>query len=464
MDNHKKPLNKSITKGCVLFIIFLCITLSLTNLSIYRSYVYDDYEGYISDILNYVMSNIDVDDLEHCIETGVESDKYKETLLLMDNLMENFTDIHYLYSVRPLNTNDTGSVMSVLSAERYYDRYVDTEGNLFLGWISDTEYDSETASVLFDIMNGDSIVFFEEKTEWGTDYTGSVPIKNSQGKGIAVLAVDIDISFLRRMIMEYAMINSSIVMLSGIVFISLFLIWSRRNITIPIKKLKESTVGFAGRSHGQRSLDHLCFTPPNIEKDNEIKALSDAVVKMTDDIRSYVTDIVSAEQKAATMEELANRDVLTGVGNKTAYVDEIDRLEKGIAEGNKNIGIVVIDLNYLKRINDTYGHAKGDLAIQKLCQLACRIFSKSSIFRIGGDEFVIILKDSDYDNYEALADSFNSELAKISEDDTLKPWEKVSAAIGGVFYDETLDKNLGCLFKRADMVMYERKKEMKKEL
>lgn len=45
--------------------------------------------------------------------------------------------------------------MSVLSAERYHDRYVDTEGNLYLGWISDDEYDSETAAKLFEIMDGD---------------------------------------------------------------------------------------------------------------------------------------------------------------------------------------------------------------------------------------------------------------------------------------------------------------------
>ena len=119
MKNHKKPLNHSITKGCVFFIVILCVLLSMTNLSIYKSYVYNDYQGYITDILNYTMSQIDADDLKTCIETGVESEKYKETLLFMDNLIEHFSDIHYLYSVRPINTNDTGSVMSVLSAERY---------------------------------------------------------------------------------------------------------------------------------------------------------------------------------------------------------------------------------------------------------------------------------------------------------------------------------------------------------
>ena len=463
MKNHKKPLNHSITKGCVLFIVILCVLLSMTNLSIYKSYVYNDYQGYITDILNYTMSQIDADDLKTCIETGVESEKYKETLLFMDNLIEHFSDIHYLYSVRPINTNDTGSVMSVLSAERYYDRYVDTEGNLFLGWISDDEYDSETASVLFDIMQGDEIVFFEEETEWGTDYTGSIPIKDSEGNGIAVLAVDIDISFLDGMIMEYAITNIVIILISGCLFIAIFIFWSRKNITIPIGKLEESAVGFADHSHGQRDVNALCFTPPDMNTDNEIKSLSDAVVKMTDDIRDYVSDIICAEKKAANMKELANHDALTGLNNKTAYLAEMRRVEKEIAEGNKKVGLAVIDLNLLKKINDTYGHDKGDIAIKNLSSIACDVFGQSSVFRIGGDELAVILRGSDCSYYETMIERFNDELAKINADDTLKPWEKISAAIGVAFYDEELDADLECVFKRADKIMYERKHEMKRQ-
>ena len=198
----RRLLNRSITIGCVAFIIILCVLLSIANLSIYRQYVYDDYRGYIRDILDYTVCHIDGDDLKHCIETLEESPKYKETLLFMDDLMEHFQDIHYLYAILPLNTEDTKNVMSVLSAERYYDRYIDTEGNLYLGWLSDEEFNAETAAQFIEIMEGEGIVFFEEKTEWGTDYTGAMPIKDSTGKSIAVLAADIDISFLSRMIRE----------------------------------------------------------------------------------------------------------------------------------------------------------------------------------------------------------------------------------------------------------------------
>ena len=457
----KRPLNRSITIGCVAFIFILCVLLNIANIGIYRSYVYDDYRGYISDILEYAASNIDGDDLRHCIETREESVKYKEMLVVMDGLMDHFDDIHYLYAILPLNTEKTGNTMSVFSAERYYDRYIDTEGNLYLGWISEDEFDAETAAQFMEIMEGEGIVFFEEKTEWGTDYTGAMPIKDSSGKGIAVLAVDIDISFLRGMIWEYAAVNIGIIMLAGAFFIASFLLWSRRNITVPIKKLEESAVGFADRSHGQRDVEALSFEAPRMTKNNEIKSLSDAVVKMTEDMRNYVLEIIRAEDKAQRMQELANRDALTGIRNKTAYDNEIKRLQGKLEHGDTKIGLAIADLNFLKKINDSCGHDKGNKTIRKLSELICAVFTHSPVFRVGGDEFVIILRGADYANCDELIGRFESAINEIAEDNTLEPWEKVSAAIGVAFYDESIDDDLNSVFRRADQMMYERKKKMK---
>jgi diguanylate cyclase (GGDEF) domain len=461
MTNHKRPLNRSIMTGCVLFIIALCILLSFANLTLYKKYVYQDYRSYIANILNYTLAQIDGDDLKVCIETREESEQYKKTLLFMDNLMEHFGDIHYFYAVLPLNTKDTGNVMSVLSAERYHDRYVDTEGNLYLGWISDDEFDAATAAQFFDIMKSDEVVYFEEETEWGLDYTGARAVRDSGGNGIAVLAVDIDISFINDMITRYAAVNICVISLAGLVFICLFLLWSRKNITQPILKLEQSAVGFADRSHGQRDVDVLSFEAPEIKTDNEIKALADAVVKMTADIRDYVSDIIRAEKKAENLQEIANRDALTGVRSKTAYDDEVRQLEEKVRGGDTKVGLAIADLNYLKKINDTYGHEKGNYTLQKLCQMICTIFAHSPVFRIGGDEFAIILRDHDYDHFDELKARFENELKEMAADETLEPWERVSAALGAAFYDKELDDSIDSLFRRADYVMYERKKEMK---
>lgn len=120
-----------------------------------------------------------------------------------------------------------------------------------------------------------------------------------------------------------------------------------------------------------------------------------------------------------------------------------------------------IDLNYLKRINDTYGHEQGNIAIKRLSRIVCVIFAHSPVFRIGGDEFAVILKNDDLKNVDALVEKFNSTFDKMSQDDSLEPWEHISAAIGIALYDPLRDNNLTNVFKRADKAMYARKKEMK---
>lgn len=117
----------------------------------------------------------------------------------------------------------------------------------------------------------------------------------------------------------------------------------------------------------------------------------------------------------------------------------------------------MVDVNNLKKINDTYGHECGNIAIRECCNLVCRIFSHSPVFRIGGDEFVVVLKNEDYANVEALVAEFNA----AQEKEWDEPWRRVSAALGYALYDEAKDGGLEHVFSRADEAMYRRKREMK---
>ena len=161
------------------------------------------------------------------------------------------------------------------------------------------------------------------------------------------------------------------------------------------------------------------------------------------------------------MSELATKDALTGIRNKTAYDKEFARLEWSIEEGTAEFGIAMVDLNFLKRINDTYGHEQGNIAIKKLCYIVCHVFEHSPVFRIGGDEFVIILENDDYKNIESLIKEFNDKLEAMSKEENLEQWEKVSAAIGYALYNASIDSSAANVFKRADKAMYNRKREMK---
>lgn len=472
LKSVERPLWRSITIGSLIFIVTLCIFLCISNFFNYKHTLYSRYEAYITDILKYVDRHIDDDDLAECVKSLKRSQKYDELEKFMDGIKEDF-DIHYLYILTPVHHEGRKRIMSVISAENYYDRYIDTEGNLFLGWISDDEYDEETVSGLYEIMKQDDIVFFEEKTDWGTDYTGSLTLFDSNKNAYAILSIDADISMISKTLLKHTVFSFAIIILTGALFIIIFLLWIKNNFTNPICSLQKRVEDFASKTHenDEHNLNNFNFNPPEIKKHNELLRLSEAITRMTEDMRNFVTEIILAErnaeimkQHATHMTELANTDSLTGIKNKTAYDRAIRTLEYNIDMGNvTEYGIAMIDLNFLKKINDTYGHERGNYAIKKVCEIICNVFLHSPVFRIGGDEFVVLLKDSDYTKMDNLEEEFKAQIKTFSDNEYLEPWQKISAAIGTARYNSSKDEGFQSVFKRADEKMYENKKRMKAE-
>lgn len=205
-----------------------------------------------------------------------------------------------------------------------------------------------------------------------------------------------------------------------------------------------------------------------IRGNDEISSLyhqsAQLILKIEDYIRSlFATSqkLKDTQERAEKMDALANRDPLTGVRNKNAYDKEVKRLEHLAEDGKIEFGIVMIDLNFLKVMNDTFGHEQGNAAIKKLCVLVCQIFKHSPVFRIGGDEFVVIVEREDYRQIDSLVLAFNVQIAGLSQNHDLEPWERVSAALGLAIYDPVIDSTIQNVFRRADKAMYARKKEMK---
>lgn len=161
------------------------------------------------------------------------------------------------------------------------------------------------------------------------------------------------------------------------------------------------------------------------------------------------------------MSKLATRDSLTGIRNKTAFDEQKHVLEQDRSLEDFKFGFAMIDLNNLKLINDNYGHDKGDIAIMDLSRIVCKIFAHSPVFRIGGDEFVVVLKDRDYRNIDDLVAQFKEELEDLSSNKRLEPWKRISAAIGYALYDKENDKNTSSVLSRADQEMYKCKRAMK---
>ena len=156
--------------------------------------------------------------------------------------------------------------------------------------------------------------------------------------------------------------------------------------------------------------------------------------------------------------EMARRDELTHTKNKTAYHEMEKVLQGQIEEGSASFGIVVCDINGLKRINDTEGHKAGDNYIKTSCMLICKIFHHSPVFRIGGDEFAVILQGKDHANRERLLSSLRRQV-----EENTRIGEGPVIASGLAEYQPISDRCVEDVFNRADNRMYKDKVRLKEQ-
>lgn len=197
---------------------------------------------------------------------------------------------------------------------------------------------------------------------------------------------------------------------------------------------------------------------------DEVSDLARHTAAMISELDKYMKNLVNTtkelsetRQQAKGLAALANRDSLTGVRNRIAYDDEIKRLQREAVHGSDKFGIAFVDLDNLTAINDEFGYDKGNVAIKQLCMLVCNTFKHSPVFRVGCDEFAVILRNGDLKMIDELTRTFCFEIERRRLDDALEPFEKVSAAMGIALFDPERDFTVEDVCRRAEEEMLSKK-------
>ena len=168
-------------------------------------------------------------------------------------------------------------------------------------------------------------------------------------------------------------------------------------------------------------------------------------------------EVKESYQQVENLNKRVYVDALTSVRNKGGFNECINGLQARIDSGEKlEFAVIILDSNDLKSINDRYGHDKGDLYLQTASRLICRIYKHSPVFRIGGDEFAVVLLNDDYLAREALSEEFVRN-ASETYDSAENEWERVSMAMGIAEYEPKTDNSVDDVVQRADRNMYENK-------
>ena len=474
MSRIKRPLNRSIIIVCAIFIGLLCAVFSVLTYNLYTIAMYDRYDKQLSSVLTYVEHHIDHDDMSECAATFVESEKYQEFQAFFDDFIDHYEDLHYLYIMKILDPEDVDPenpipIFEICAANSTYEKMYEPDIVMHLGDGEVGWYDDKTAQEFRDILKGTEEQSIVNESEWGTDYTLARPLINSNGEHYGLLCADISIDEINKTVYRNIYISIAIIVGLGALFILLLIWWMQRNVTKPLRLLENRVTSFAYSSTGTRNPDELLFEAPEIHTKNEVEALSRAVKKLSVDMRDYVKGIVAAENEARGLQEhvsemnvIAYRDALTHVENKAAYEEKRLQLMQDVADDCAEFAIVMVDVNYLKNINDLYGHDRGDDYLIGACRTICDIFTHSPVYRIGGDEFLVILQGRDYENRKKLILDAKKAFAQSTKDKDLPAWNRYSAAIGMAVWGQGDD--VDAVFTRADQNMYEAKAQMKKEL
>lgn len=226
-----------------------------------------------------------------------------------------------------------------------------------------------------------------------------------------------------------------IALATGLIFVVITIVIAR-TIIHPLKELDKAAQDIA-----QGHLD----VELNIHSNDEVGTLAQSLSETARQLKIKISYI----------NNLAYSDKLTGVKNSTAYLQEVAFLKNDIMQKKADFAIFVIDANGLKYVNDNYGHEIGNELIIKVTQMIAEVFGEENVYRIGGDEFAVILFNVKEEECSHYCQTFED----VVENQKGKIW--ASASIGYAIYNKKMDSTYESVFNRADEYMYDTKVRMK---
>lgn len=390
------------------------------------------------DIVSSASALINGDEYEKTAESGTGSAEFKK---IYDTLkaFKNNTDIRSVYCVSAID--DDKYVFTVDPAQgddaAYFGRLVkftDSLRNVFIKGKSSVCRDSY-------------------ENEWGEFYSAYSPILNSEGKVVGAVGVDFDADLYDEKSVSgaWAFFAISAVSLAAGAVISLL-------VTIKFKNrfdyLYNEVVSISDEIDSlSKSVPEEYYTSPDVPE----KLIETTKSDMADKLGGIGHKLISMQSKLHTYIDYVSKqafiDRMTGAKNKSAYIEKVKELDIEVARKTGSFAVVVFDINGLKVTNDNYGHEYGDRVINDSFRIMRRVFGKENLYRIGGDEFIALLKDVDREELERLFARADEAMKSFNENE--KDYNiPVTFSKGGAVYDPEKDTEYKQIFKRADDRMY----------
>lgn len=179
--------------------------------------------------------------------------------------------------------------------------------------------------------------------------------------------------------------------------------------------------------------------------------------QFSEDDRQLLKDLATIVEHEIQAVELATMDELTGILNRRGFNMSAEKSLNICKRGALPVALVFLDLNEFKPINDKFGHAEGDKALQLFASILDDVGRDSDIVaRMGGDEFVILLVDADKNAVDEVMKRFSQQIQRCNEQQALG--YHITFSYGIVLFEPEKHATIDELLSEGDALMYERKK------
>lgn len=427
LDSFKSKRTSMYLVVTVIFLLFVNISLGYLLMRQTKIAIITLMETRMLDISNTAAAMVDGDVLKSVTPADEGTEGY-ETIMRTLTYFQDNVDLKYIYCIRDMG-----------------------DGTFTFGLDPTVEDPGEFGSpivytdALYQASRGIPSVDEESYEDaWGAFYSAYSPAYDSGGSVAGIIAVDFGAEWYNQ---QLALLTQTIV----VVAILSLVVGGAIVLTIATKS-RRKIESLHGRLNDLEST--LLQEMGNASKDASSDAHGhDKDAATMDELEKQIYTIqLELRSQIAQMHGHAYQDGLTGAKSKQAYLETERLLNEKLSDHTcPAFAVVVCDVNGLKKINDTLGHSAGDVYLCKAYQMIGNIFSDSTVYRIGGDEFAMILTGRDYENRERLM----QELHSLSVAHIETQGEIVSG--GMAVYLPERDRQVHEVFERADMAMYEEK-------
>lgn len=291
MERIKKKLRRSLAAAVEIFTVLLSVCLGFVGYRTYYLGMIKKYKEYERTTLMLASQDIDWDGVEQAVLSGEENEAYKKLSERLDFIKSN-SEIAWLYLITPLNDSSNDNMRYICTGNTKQE-YANFRTNRF-NELTGTEFPSDVAKQYLDFFRKSepgAFWYYQNKTEWGSVYTTSIVVRNSAGKGLGVLSVDINMVDIDSTLKIYPLRILSASLAFAAVFVIILILWLNRRVIHPLKSLQNSAVDFVSKASGD-DVESLNFVDPKIRTQDEIQSLSCALVTMASETKQYMQKLI----------------------------------------------------------------------------------------------------------------------------------------------------------------------------